>query len=38
MPDVVTKIEPKNLEAEMQVLGCAYLSKSALDKMFDELN
>jgi replicative DNA helicase len=38
MPDVVTKIEPKNLEAEMQVLGCAYLSKSALDKMCDELN
>ena len=38
MPDVVTKVEPKNLEAEMQVLGCGYLSKVALDKMCDELN
>ena len=29
--------EPKNLEAEMNVLGCAYLSQSALDKICDDL-
>ena len=30
--------EPRNLEAEMNVLGCAYLSQSALDKMCDDLS
>ena len=30
--------DPKNLEAEMNVLGCAYLSQSALDKMCDDLS
>ena len=29
--------EPRNLEAEMNVLGCAYLSQSALDKVCDDL-
>lgn len=29
--------EPKNLEAEMCVLGCAFMSSSALEKMCDEL-
>ena len=29
--------DPKNLEAEMNVLGCAYLSQNALDRMCDEL-
>ena len=29
--------DPKNLEAEMNVLGCAYLSQSALDKICDDL-
>ena len=29
--------EPRNLEAEMNVLGCAYLSQSALDKICDDL-
>lgn len=31
------KIEPNNLEAEMCVLGCAYMSVSSLEKMCDEL-
>lgn len=31
------KIEPNNLEAEMCVLGCAYMSSSSLEKMCDEL-
>ena len=31
------KIEPNNLEAEMCVLGCAYMSASSLEKMCDEL-
>lgn len=30
--------EPQNLEAEVNVLGCAFLSKSALDKICEELN
>ena len=29
--------EPRNLEAEMNILGCAYLSKDSLDKMCDDL-
>lgn len=29
--------EPKNLEAEMCVLGCAYMSSTSLEKMCDEL-
>ena len=29
--------DPKNLEAEMNVLGCAYLNQSALDKICDDL-
>ncbi len=36
MADV--KEEPKNLEAEMCVLGCAYMSSSALEKVCDELS
>lgn len=32
------KEEPKNLEAEMCVLGCAYMSSSALEKVCDELS
>lgn len=31
------KIEPNNLEAEMCVLGCAYMSAASLEKMCDEL-
>ena len=31
------KIEPNNLEAEMCVLGCAYMSASSLEKVCDEL-
>ena len=31
------KTEPNNLEAEMCVLGCAYMSASSLEKMCDEL-
>ena len=38
MSEITTKSEPKNLEAEMQVLGSAYLSKNALIKMCDDLN
>ena len=30
--------EPRNIEAEMNALGCAYLSQSALDKVCDELS
>ena len=33
----VDKLEPKNLEAEMSVLGCAYMSKEALEKASEEL-
>lgn len=33
----VDKSEPKNLEAEMSVLGCAYMSKEALEKASEEL-
>ena len=29
--------EPRNIEAEMNALGCAYLNQSALDKVCDEL-
>ena len=32
------KEEPKNLEAEMFVLVCAYMSSSALEKVCDELS
>ena len=32
------KEEPKNIEAEMCVLGCAYMSSSALEKVCDELS
>lgn len=31
------KNEPKNLEAEMCVLGCAFMSSASLEKMCDEL-
>ncbi|MBR6073584.1 MAG: replicative DNA helicase [Bacilli bacterium] len=30
--------EPRNIEAEMNALGCAYLNQSALDKVCDELS
>ena len=29
--------EPQNLDAEMSVLGCGFLEKSALDKIMDEI-
>ena len=29
---------PQNLEAEMNVLGCAFLTKYALEKVCEELN
>ncbi|MBQ4262866.1 MAG: replicative DNA helicase [Bacilli bacterium] len=29
--------EPQNLEAEMSILGCAFLEKNALDKICDEV-
>ena len=29
--------EPQNIEAEINALGCAFLSKSALDKVCEEL-
>ena len=33
----VKRDEPKNLEAEMSVLGCGFLSSYALEKICDEL-
>ena len=30
--------EPQNLDAEMSVLGCGFLEKSALDKIMDEVS
>lgn len=33
----VRKNEPKNLEAEMSVLGCGFISTTALEKISDEL-
>lgn len=32
------KTDPKNLEAEMAVLGCGFLSSTALEKICEELN
>ena len=29
--------EPQNIEAEINALGCAFLSKDALDKVCEEL-
>ena len=29
--------EPQNLDAEMSVLGCGFLEKTALDKIMDEI-
>ena len=29
--------EPQNLDAEMSVLGCGFLEKTALDKIMDEV-
>lgn len=37
MPEI-KRDEPKNLEAEMSVLGCSFLSNSALEKMCEELS
>ena len=37
MPEI-KKDEPKNLEAEMNVLGCAFLSSYALEKVCEELS
>lgn len=36
MPEI-KRDEPKNLEAEMNVLGCAFLSSTALEKTCEEL-
>ncbi len=36
MPEI-KRDEPKNLEAEMNALGCAYLSSVALEKLTEEL-
>ena len=30
--------EPQNLDAEISVLGCGFLERSALDKLMDEVN
>lgn len=37
MPEVKHE-EPKNIEAEMNALGCAFLANYALEKLCDELN
>ena len=34
----MARSEPQNLDAEMSVLGCAFLEKSALDKIMDEVS
>ena len=34
----MARLEPQNLEAEISVLGCGFLEKSALDKIIDEVN
>ena len=34
----MARTEPNNIEAEMNTLGCAFLSKSSLDKVVEELN
>ena len=31
------RIEPQNIDAEINALGCTFLSKSALDKVCEEL-
>ena len=30
--------EPQNIEAEISILGCAFLEKTALDKVMDEVS
>ena len=30
--------EPQNIEAEISVLGCGFLEKTALDKIMDEVD
>ena len=30
--------EPQNIDAEISVLGCGFLEKSALDKIMDEVS
>ena len=30
--------EPQNIDAEISVLGCGFLEKTALDKIMDEVN
>ena len=37
MAQVVERKEPANLEAEMNALGCGFLSKTALTKLCDDL-
>ena len=34
----MARTEPNNIEAEINTLGCAFLSKSSLDKVVEELN
>ena len=35
---LLKKIEPQSIDAEINALGCAFLSKEALDKVCEELN
>jgi replicative DNA helicase len=37
MAQIVERKEPANLEAEMNALGCGFLSKTALTKLCDDL-
>ena len=32
------RVEPQNIDAENNALGCAFLSKSAVDKICEELS
>ena len=38
MPGEINRTEPANLEAERSALGCAYISKYALEKISEELS
>ena len=34
----MSRKEPQNIDAEISVLGCAFLDKTALDKIMDEVS
>ena len=34
----MARVEPNNVEAEINTLGCAFLSKTSLDKVVEELS